>query len=335
MLFLSSNLYAWYELYRQTCIGDYRNLFSTVMSAAFCSDAQVKCKKRPPPFRLFLFIIWALVWLKLDILQHLKSLKGGQSTKLWAAQTVTVFGEAIPFTAPELHDRNCTTIPIGVLSGNATKRQSVRETWGKNVCVYFIVGKKEGQWPEEEAGQYADLVLVDMEEVYHGATSILPYKTSLWFCWASRQFPQAQHILKTDDDCYVHVAELESELTHQNADYWGFVHRKTSPVRDPQIKYSVPLTMWRGNTFPDYCSGAGYALSRKALQCFVEKIGSQTYMALEDVCTGIVMHACNFQATPSVLVDISGKIEESSPWLIKHYVQNFPKIALTDSGFGL
>jgi hypothetical protein len=70
-------------------------------------------------------------------------------------------------------------MPVGILSGYAPKRQAVRDTWGKDACVYFIVGKKDGAWPEDEATHHGDLLLLDMDEVYHGITSILPYKTVL------------------------------------------------------------------------------------------------------------------------------------------------------------
>ncbi len=243
------------------------------------------------------------------------------------AKRANIFGMPVSYIAPP--PRKCTTMPVGVLSGYAPKRQAVRNTWGKDVCVYFIVGKKDGAWPEEEATHHGDLLLLDMEEVYHGITSILPYKTAIWFYLAHEQFPQAMHVLKTDDDSYVEMGGLQVELTRAQPDYWGCVHRGASPVRDPKNKYFLPSSMWNESVFPDYCSGAGYVLSRKALECFVSKIGNQTYIAREDVSTGIVMQTCGIRATQSELVDMGGNFVPSKPWLIKHYVKNLSEIIPT------
>ena len=84
-------------------------------------------------------------------------------------------------------------MPIGILSGYGEKRQQVRDTWGKDQCVFFIVGKKNGVWPKEEALREKDMLLVDMEEQY---SVILSYKTALWFHFAHKWFPHAPYVLK-------------------------------------------------------------------------------------------------------------------------------------------
>jgi len=243
------------------------------------------------------------------------------------AKTTSIFGSPVSYILPP--HRKCTTMPVGVLSGYAPKRQAVRDTWGKDICVYFIVGKKDGAWPEEEARHHRDLLLLDMDEVYQGITSILPYKTALWFYLAHKEFPQAAHVLKTDDDSYVQMDKLQVELRQAQPDYWGHVQHGQHPVRDPKNKYFLSLSMWNKEVFPDYCSGAGYVLSRKALECFVSKIKNQTYIACEDVSTGVIMQTCGIRATQSDLVDMRGDYDPSRPWLIQHYVQNLSEVVAT------
>eukprot|EP00624_Nannochloropsis_granulata_P004180 evm.model.NODE_31053_length_64317_cov_55.547771.4 len=236
------------------------------------------------------------------------------------AKTTKIMGKPVTYIAPT--PRECTTTPVGVLSGYAPKRQAIRDTWGKGVCLYFIVGKKDGLWPEEEATRHDDLVMLDMEEMY---TSILSYKTAIWFYVAHEHFPQAMHVLKTDDDCYVKMSGLQEELSQAQPDYWGYMHRRSHPIRDPENKNVVPLSMFPGSVFPDYCSGAGYVLSRKALECFVPNIENQTYISCEDVLTGVVMKTCNVTGTHNELIDIVGDFAPSRSWLIKHDVIFFPE----------
>jgi hypothetical protein len=244
-----------------------------------------------------------------------KRMETGQS------KTPYIFGRSVTYVAPPF--RNCSTIPIGVLSGYATKRQEVRDTWAKDSsCVYFIVGKKDGAWPEEEATLHSDLLLLDMEEVYQNTLSILPYKTALWFYLANQRFPEAMHILKTDDDSYVDVDGVQAELLQGQPDYWGDVRRKGKPIRDPDSKWYIPSSIWSNEAYPDFCSGAGYVLSRKALRCLVSTIRTQPYMPLEDVSTGIAMQACGIEGTHTALIDVFGQYGPSEPWLIKHYFKS-------------
>jgi hypothetical protein len=213
------------------------------------------------------FLLYIHFWVTFDgnlARPKIDSFIGSQRPKRSAeAKTTIIFGKPVSYIAPPT--RKCTTIPVGVLSGYAPRRQAVRKTWGNDVCVYFIVGKKDGAWLEEEATHHGDLLLLDMDEVYHGITSILPYKTAIWLYLAHEQFPEAMHVLKTGDDSYVEMNGLQLELLQSHPDYWGHVQRETQPVRDPENKYFLPLSMYPENVFPDYCSGAGYVLSRKAL----------------------------------------------------------------------
>jgi len=233
--------------------------------------------------------------------------------------TTNIFGTSVTYIAPPF--RNCKTLPIGVLSGYVTKRQAVRDTWGKNYCVYFMIGKKNGAWPQEEATQHSDVVLLDIDETYGGVNSSLPYKTALWFYLVHQHFPKAMHALKTDDDSFVKVNALQAELMRAQPDYWGQVHRDKKPIRDPDSKWYTPLSTWSDEAFPDFCSGAGYVLSRNALDCLVSYIKTPriTLGALEDVLIGLAMQTCGIEATHTALIDAFGDFGSSEPWLIKHY----------------
>ena len=190
-----------------------------------------------------------------------------------------IFDTRARYIAPSFGNGQCSGIPVGVLSSDATRRQAIRNPWGAQSCVYFIVGTRNGTWPHQEAAQRADVVLLDMEEVYHGLDSILPYKTALWFYLGYQHFPRATHILKTDDDSYVNIGELEREMAQVDPDYWGYVHRGARPIRDPEHKWYMSSAMWRDDEIPDYCTGAGYLLSRRVLGCYVSRLSSQHYIA--------------------------------------------------------
>jgi hypothetical protein len=238
-----------------------------------------------------------------------------------------MYGTVVAYRTPRtsvLNSSQC-AFPIGVLSGYAAKRANVRENWGQNRCVFFVVGTTNGAWPEEEQAQHQDLILLDTEEVYHGEDSILSYKTAAWFLFAHAHFPNASYVLKTDDDCYVDVDGLRAELRRVEPDYWGKVWRSAVPIRDPKHKWHVSKAMWPEATYPDYCSGAGYVLSRKAVNCMATLVPRKTFLGIKDVATGAALRECGIVPTDTLLVagttlsefapnDASGK------WLIAHNV---------------
>jgi hypothetical protein len=57
-----------------------------------------------------------------------------------------IFGLNVQFQVPAaiVQRRPGCTLPIGLLSGYADKRDGVRSTWGKGQCVFFMVGKTNG-----------------------------------------------------------------------------------------------------------------------------------------------------------------------------------------------
>jgi hypothetical protein len=234
---------------------------------------------------------------------------------------VIIYGKKVRIQAPAHHNCTIHQMPIGVLSGYPERRQRVRNAWAKDQCVYFMVAKKRGEWPVEEAEKYNDVILLDLNEEYAGEFSVLPYKTALWFVLAHEWFPEAGHVLKTDDDSNVDVEGLNRELQRLVPDYWGKVWSNVRPIRDLNHRYYVSPQQWRNKTvFPDYCSGAGYALSTKARKCLVSRIADETFLPMEDAATGVTLKACGIQPTATRLVDAMGSFRPKKKWLIQHYV---------------
>jgi len=90
-------------------------------------------------------------------------------------KTIVIFEREVKYSAPTPLICDGSLVVIGVISGYADKRSSVRDTWGKHQCVYFIVAKKDEQWPILEAFEYSDMIFVDLEDVYDGMKSILTF----------------------------------------------------------------------------------------------------------------------------------------------------------------
>ncbi|XP_062854610.1 beta-1,3-galactosyltransferase 5 [Trichomycterus rosablanca] len=164
--------------------------------------------------------------------------------------------------------------------GNQKARQAVRDTWGGEVQVrghrvmtLFMLGQTSDpvltKELAEEAQEHGDLVQGRFLDTYANLT----LKTLSMLAWARRFCPEAHFVAKVDDDvmfnpnALLHYIDLkwgapESELAEL---YIGRVHMKVVPDRDPVSKHFLSEDAFGGTTFPDYCSGTAYVLSRPAL----------------------------------------------------------------------
>lgn len=235
--------------------------------------------------------------------------------------SVTISGKQIHFK----YERSLTKwsgVIYGVLSGNRmrSRRDSVRTTWCKNKQCAFIVGGKFDD-VRGEFYKYKDILWLNADEVYFGDTSVLPYKTQLFFYVASTNIKGATFVVKTDDDSFIRTEDLELKLERTRPDYWGHVFRNAQVNRQKNHKWYVSKQQYSQSTFPDYCSGAGYAFSMRTLNCIEKSLSTFPYMPREDVASGMLALKCNIKPTDAGnQIDILGTSINKNV-IIKHYVK--------------
>ncbi len=228
------------------------------------------------------------------------------------------------------------------------------------IRIFFLVA---GPWDDQisaEYHKYGDLIWIDEEEVYEGENSVLPYKTQSFIkimheVVTMLDLRHVKYIFKTDDDSYVHVNNLYTELieseneymentvespttaggdgntasdANENAnassnasseqqkhkvkqkkdrDFWGWCQlEKFAPKRDASVKWPVSYELYPESMYPPYCQGAGFAISRKFMECAASSIGNGNdngndnshianlrFMPFEDVSIGMIAERCN------------------------------------------
>ncbi|ELW69543.1 Beta-1,3-galactosyltransferase 4 [Tupaia chinensis] len=163
------------------------------------------------------------------------------------------------------------------------------------------------------------LILAAFQDSYRNLT----LKTLSGLNWADKHCPRARYILKTDDDVYVNVPEMVSELVlrggrweqwerdtksqrepvAENEEgegqalvnkavpllYLGRVHWRVKPSRTPGGKHWVSEEQWphTWGHFPPYASGTGYVLSASAVQLILKVASRAPRLPLEDVFVGV------------------------------------------------
>lgn len=93
---------------------------------------------------------------------------------------------------------------------NLEERNAIRRGWGKtaseskNVAFAFVVGKPSNDKMDElisESDKFQDLIIIDHLDTYNNLT----LKTLAAFDYLLSTCPQAQYLLKTDDDMFIQV----------------------------------------------------------------------------------------------------------------------------------
>ena len=215
----------------------------------------------------------------------------------------------ISYRVPLSSFENTGFVIVGILSSGASasggfqRRKSIRSTWAKDTKgVFFIVA---GSWDDivEEYESFKDLIWINQEEIYDGEISVLTFKTYSFLTIVDHAMKEIggeySYCFKVDDDCYVDLQKLRKQLAAISPDYWGYCPEKPNnryvPLRGRDNKWALSFETYPEPMFPRYCQGAGYALSRKFVECAISRdhVANTRFMPFEDVAVGILAERCN------------------------------------------
>jgi len=179
---------------------------------------------------------------------------------------------------------------------HGTRRDAIRETWGSNLKLHntkliFLLGQGRDKQSkiQNEHNLYNDILQEDFEDTYHNLT----LKTIMGLKWMSIFCPQAQYVLKTDDDIYVNVDLLHKSLLKESKTLSQNIHGciKNSPLNSPmpipkegQASLAHHATLMRP-ALPQFTAGAGYLIPGKlAPELYVASLSTKL-LPVEDAYT--------------------------------------------------
>lgn len=157
---------------------------------------------------------------------------------------------------------------------NVARRNAIRQTWARNVLRYhsslssqvvFLLGSldidHDNSTVLKESALYHDVLQWDFKDAYHNLT----LKSILGLRWSNDFCPHARFILKTDDDIYLNISSILGLLQHKREGFYiiGNVNPSSSVMRVGQ--WGVSIADYPSFTYPPYCSGAAYVISRDAV----------------------------------------------------------------------
>ncbi|KFK27991.1 hypothetical protein AALP_AA8G457400 [Arabis alpina] len=198
---------------------------------------------------------------------------------------------------------------IGILSaGNHfAERMAVRKSWmqhklvksSKVVARFFVAlhSRKEVNVElKKESEFFGDIVIVPYMDSY----DLVVLKT-VAICEYGAHHLAAKYIMKCDDDTFVQVDAVLSEVKRTPADrslYIGNINYYHKPLR--QGKWAVTYEEWPEEDYPPYANGPGYILSNDISRFIVKEFEKHKLrmFKMEDVSVGMWVEQFNNGTKP-------------------------------------
>lgn len=186
---------------------------------------------------------------------------------------------------------------------NYGRRQVLRRTWAQERQVHgaplrrlFLVGsdrdpreaRKFSRLLELEARAYGDIVQWD----FHDSFFNLTLKQVLFLEWQRTRCPDASFVLNGDDDVFANTDNMVTYLQGRNPDrhlFVGHLIQNVGPIRSPWSKYFVPKLVTADESYPPYCGGGGFLLSRFTAAALFRAARDLPIFPIDDVFLGMCL----------------------------------------------
>jgi len=237
-------------------------------------------------------------------------------------------GEDTSILSPEACDPDTNIRVLGLVMTapqNFKDREVVRSTWAKqfqerdNVKIVFVMGmytantsiphhtppldQYENFIPEEEMitqlieeyEQYGDIIVEGFLDTYLNLT----LKTSFGLKWIEKNCPNADFVLKVDDNVFVHTENLFNYLDSVKMDQDTFVINgknitmeysffgnkwiNANSNRHKNSKYYLPKEYYKEKKLPPFLRGMAYVFSGSLIKPLFYCVSHTDYIPGEDV----------------------------------------------------
>ncbi|XP_057405152.1 beta-1,3-galactosyltransferase 9 [Balaenoptera acutorostrata] len=182
--------------------------------------------------------------------------------------------------------------------GNGTRRDLIRKTWGNVTSVrghpiltLFALGMPVLVTAQQEIDKESQKNNDIIEGIFLDSAENQTLKIITMTQWAVTFCPNAQFILKVDEEMFVNLPSLVDYLLnlkeHLEDIYVGRVIHQDTPNRDPNSQEFVPFSEYPEKYYPDYCSGEAFVMSQDVARMMYVVFKEVPIMVPADVFVGI------------------------------------------------
>ncbi|XP_067671728.1 beta-1,3-galactosyltransferase 5-like [Haliotis asinina] len=178
---------------------------------------------------------------------------------------------------------------------------SVRKAWNRTVVLVFTVGVSNNETLQNsvvrEANEFKDIIQGNFIDVYRN----LSIKHIMGYHWMLNHCPEAAFVLKTDDDMFVNpyvIVKYLTQLKEPTNQLLGAIGHRYVPWRDSTVKWYVSTAQYPFKTWPDFCRGLGFIVSKDVLSKLYHASSVTRFIPMDDVfVTGVIRSNLGINAT--------------------------------------
>lgn len=148
-----------------------------------------------------------------------------------------------------------------------------------------------------------EIVYLPCEDNYEN----LPKKVKLMIKWISENLSSFEYIFKTDDDIkfnFNRLGETFHNIYMNKIDYAGNYVETTQSLSDYHVGKSEANIGFVKIDPMTYCSGGGYFLSKKSVECILNNLNMKCNI-FEDYTIGKILNNCGISPSPIKLHNYS------------------------------
>lgn len=207
--------------------------------------------------------------------------------------------------------------------GNYERREVLRKTWAKDrqhngvwIRRIFISGTtgdgfekiRMNKLLELEQQEYNDIVQWDFTDTLFNLT----LKQVLFMEWLDKNCPNAPFLFNGDDDVFAHTENMVEYLQSLKDNYGsrhlftGHLIQYVGPIRHSSSKYYVPVQVQESDSYPPYCGGGGFLLSRYTASVIHRMSESILILPIDDVYMGMCLAKAGLKPTSHMGVKTAG-----------------------------
>ncbi|XP_066500817.1 N-acetyllactosaminide beta-1,3-N-acetylglucosaminyltransferase 3-like [Hoplias malabaricus] len=206
---------------------------------------------------------------------------------------------------------------------NYDRREVLRKTWaaerqqnGVWIRTLFISGttgesyekQRLNKLLEVENREYQDILQWDFNDSFFNLT----LKQILFLQWMEKWCPNAHFFLNGDDDIFANTDNMVVFLQGLGKDgaekhlFVGHLIQWVGPIRERGSKYFVPVQVQEWDTYPPYCGGGGFLLSRFTSRTIFNMSHSILILPIDDVYMGMCLEKAGLKPTSHIGVRTAG-----------------------------